>query len=57
MERVLISRHTQVISQCVVDVIIVVLKMMLIVMINQDIRLISRGRVAFSGYGPDSLIS
>lgn len=57
MERVLISRQTQVISQCVVDVIIVVLKMMLVVMINQDIRLISRGHVAFSGYGPDSLVS
>lgn len=53
----LISRQTQVMSQCVVDVIMVVLKIMLVVMINQDVRLISRGRVAFSGYGPDSLIS
>lgn len=53
----LISRQAQVISQCVVDVIIVVLKVMLVVIINQDIGLISRGRVAFSGYGPDSLFS
>lgn len=57
MDRVLISRHTQVMSQCVVSVIIVVLKAMLVVIINHDIGLISRGRVAFSGYGPGSLIS
>lgn len=43
IDSVLISRHTHVISQCVVDVIIEVLRMMLVVITNQDIRLISRG--------------
>lgn len=57
MDRVLISRHVQAMSQCVVDEITVVLMIMLVVIINQDIGLISRGRMTFSGYGPDSLIS
>lgn len=49
MDRVLISRQAQVISQCVVDVIIVVLRVMLVVIINQDIGLISRGRCGIFG--------
>lgn len=49
MDRVLISKQTQVISQCVVDVIKVVLRIMLVEITSHDIGLISRGRVGIFG--------
>lgn len=55
IDSVLISRQAQAISQCVDEVTRMVLSVMLGGIVNQVIRLISRGRGAFSGYGPDSL--
>lgn len=53
IDRVLISRQTHVISQCVVEVIIEVLRAMLVVIISQDSGVISRGRFwHFRGMGP-----
>lgn len=49
IDRVLISRQTQAISQCVVVVIKVVLMMMLIVIVIRDIGFISKGPVDIFG--------